>query len=983
MRAVRLALLACGWLAIVPAAAHAQGSIAGAVRDTSGAVLPGVTVEVASPALIEKVRTAVTDGTGQYRIENLQPGQYTVTFTLAGFSTVKQEGVPVTGTAVSRVNTELRVGALEETITVTGETPVVDVQSTTTQRVLDQETIDALPSGRIASRLAGLLPGVTQAQQDVGGILGDGTGRGAIISHGVKDAEQKINGMTTHTTSGGTGAQGAYNIAAYVETVVDTAGIGAEQKEGGVRINLIPRDGGNTFRTFFFASLANDAMQGNNVSQELKDRGLREPDSLRLLVDVNPAIGGPIKRDRLWFHTTARYNFVSQYAPMYFNKNTGNPNAWTYEPDLARGRSTNDTTLKNSDTRLTFQATPKNKFGFTFDTSRLCDCGDVSSAIVSPEAGTRVVTNPKRQILADWSSPATSRLLFESGVYKHNSFTERPTHNLYFPMSVGPQIRVTEQSTGLSFRAMADPTNTTNSTLFWRFATSYITGEHAYKVGVNLGFGAQQKYTFSPDSPISYRFNNGVPNRITQSATPFESDFDMAADHGLFFQDKWALHKLTMNLGLRYDYFHISFPETKVGPGGIFARNRNIVFPKTEGVRWHDLEPRLGVAYDLFGDGKTALKASLGKYMLNQLGANAVFANAFTANATPAFLLVTTANRSWNDANRNFIPECDLQSALANGECGALDNADFGVGVRPAQQFDPKVLNGWNVSGNNWQFSTSIQREILPQVSLNVGYFRTWFSNLLITDNRALVPADYDPFSITAPLDPRLPDGGGYVISGLYDLKPAKFGIPADNYLTFTDSFGKQNSHWNGIEFSSTARPFEGLTLQGGTSSGRTATDNCEVVSKADNPSRYNCHVQGTWLTQVKFLGSYLIPQIDLQLSATLQSVPGPEIAANYNATNAVVAPSLGRNLSGGASNVTVNLISPGSMYGDRLNQLDVRVAKILRFGRVKTTLNFDLYNALNVNAVLTQNNTFGAAWQQPQSILNARFAKVGVQLDF
>jgi hypothetical protein len=299
---------------------------------------------------------------------------------------------------------------------------------------------------------------------------------------------------------------------------------------------------------------------------------------------------------------------------------------------------------------------------------------------------------------------------------------------------------------------------------------------------------------------------------------------------------------------------------------------------------------------------------------------------------------------------------------------------------------------------------------------MDVSYWRTWFYNMAVIDSRALSPADYDTFSITAPSDPRLPGGGGYVISGFSDIKPARFGVPGDEFVTYTKNFGKPYEHWNGVDVTINARPRQGVLLQGGTSTERRTTDNCDLAAKlpetgiagttvlnagtgsttvgitsnlpASMPLQF-CHVQGTFLTQIKLLGAFTVPRIDVQISASLQNLPGPEIIANYIALNAVVTPSLGRSLSGNAANVTVNLVEPRSMYADRINQLDVRFSKILRFGRTRATTGVDVYNALNSSSVLTLNNAFaalGAAvnnWQQPQSILPARFAKVVLQFDF
>jgi hypothetical protein len=310
-----------------------------------------------------------------------------------------------------------------------------------------------------------------------------------------------------------------------------------------------------------------------------------------------------------------------------------------------------------------------------------------------------------------------------------------------------------------------------------------------------------------------------------------------------------------------------------------------------------------------------------------------------------------------------------------------MDNPDFGS-IRPGTTYDPEILRGWGKRLSNTEFSAGIQRQILPRVSLDVSYFRRWFDNLLVTDDLAVAHSDYDQFSITAPVDPRLPGGGGYVISGLYDLKPGAFGRAARSVVTFADNYGKQIQHWNGVDVSFNARPRAGVLLTGGTSTGRTSTDNCDVVTKLDNPSPLYCKQNQKFLTTVKFLGQYQIPRIDVQVVGSLQSLPGPPITANYTATNAVVSPSLGRNLAGGANNVVVNLVAPGTMYGERRNQIDLRFGKILRVGRARLTPSLDLYNVTNANPVLTLSSTFGN-WLQPQEILNARFAKISVQLDF
>ena len=248
------------------------------------------------------------------------------------------------------------------------------------------------------------------------------------------------------------------------------------------------------------------------------------------------------------------------------------------------------------------------------------------------------------------------------------------------------------------------------------------------------------------------------------------------------------------------------------------------------------------------------------------------------------------------------MPDCDLANPAKNGECGAMANQNFGKNVF-SRTFDPALTEGWGNRPYNWEMGASVQQELVPRVSVNVGYYRRWFGNFFVTDNRAVGPSDFDPFSIPLAADPRLPDGGGQTITDLYDLKPAKFG-QVDNYRTRASNFGKQIENWHGVDVTVNARLRNGLTVQGGTSTGRALTDNCDVVPKVDSPSRRFCRVEEPFLTQVRGLATYTIPRVDVQVSGRSRATPGPELAANYDVPNAVVAPSLGRNLSGGAANI-------------------------------------------------------------------------------
>ncbi len=986
------------WLALIfsmPATAFAQASIAGIVKDTSGAVLPGVTVEAASPALIEKVRSVVTDGSGQFQIVSLVPGTYTVTFSLPGFNTVKREGVELAGSFSAKIDADMRVGALEETITVTGETPIVDVQNTRRQRVIDREVIDNIPTSRTAYDLASLIPGVSRGAlttQDVGGSASGSNPIGSVGIHGSRTGDQVMlrNGIeTVGQASTGFSTPSNINPVATQEINVDTASAGAEHTTGGVRINVIPREGSNNFSGALFTSYASPSWQGNNISAELAARGAREGDRLKNSVDINPGFGGPLKQDRVWFFISGRYKNSANYATgMYYDKNFNNPNIWVFEPDLSRPVA-NPSIWKGGQLRLSVQASQKNKFGLSWNDDVLDYSPNNVTQTLAAEAAQSRVYPLQRQTQLDWSSPINDRILLEAGVNRYRAASNvAALEGLSAAM-----VPAVEQSTGLAFRAIDSSRQSPTYSMHKRFTASYITGAHAVKVGVSHTNG-WNKFINESLNPLSYRLNNAVPNQLSQRAFPIETETHMEHNLGVFAQDKWTINRLTAAYGMRYSYVQVGWPEQRLGPSPL-TPNRNLTFPAQHGfLTWHDLTPNLGAVYDVFGTGKTAVKVSLNKYLENASAGGPIF-----TDPNPINSLITQTTRSWTDANRNYVPECNLTSALANGECGALANANFGQPV-PGATYDPDLMHGYGKRGFNWEFSTGVQHEIMARTSVDVSYFRRVYGNFRVTDNRALAPSDFDKFDVTAPADPGLPGGGNYVINSMYNLNPAKFGLPSDNFVTLASNYGKQTEFWHGVDFNMTARFIDGLLVQGGTSTGRTVTDNCDVLSKVPEPSETRsansglvtvgniaplayCHNATNWLTQVKFLGSYTIPKIDVLVSGTVQNLPGPEILGTYALPTAVAARTLGRPLSGGAANVTLALLPPGSQFGDRVNQVDFRVGKLLRYGRYKATLSVDLFNALNAGAVMGQNNTFGSSWLRPTSIMPARFARLGLQFDF
>ncbi len=1007
-----LGVVAAWCFLVLPVAAWAQvasGTIAGVVRDTSGAVMPGVTVEAASPALIEKVRSVVSDDQGQYKIVNLVPGTYTVSFTLPGFSTFRRDGLELTTSFTATVNAELRVGALEETVTVSGQAPVVDTQNVMQQTTIARTTLDALPTTKRIGQYATVIPGATYSSptfQDVGGAGGEG---GQFSIHGGRPGDLVINveGMNQDLV-----ALGVYSFNAYTfqEVVLQTSGGSAETVSGGVQVNIVPKDGGNLFSGNANAAYAGPSLQSDNLTPELRARGLLSTPGLKKTYDFGGATGGPIKTDKLWFFFAVRAWGAQQYAPgTYYNATQGvklgTDPVWRvvpYTPDLSRPAFAN-TYFRDADLRLTWQAAKKHKIVGSYSVQPNCSCTfgliGVGSPAPSapkpaPEALDDHVYNLNYLPLASWSYPATNRLLFEAGA-SANIMTindkRLPETGPYDISIIDLATNRTWGSKAINLGVAGSASISFNKQYHQRFAVSYITGSHAFKTGLDLQeivhSGGPNRYA-DPNQVIGgrdYTFRNMVPVSVRIWAVPFGTQ-DNTRTIGVFAQDQWTVKKLTLNLGLRYDSFNGTVPVQHL-PQGPFVPARDLP-AVSDTPNFKNLNPRLGAAYDLFGNGKTALKVLLGRYMPVATG----------ATFNPASAQAQSATRTWNDANGNYVPDCVLDVSVpgANGECGRLSDATFGQVRAGNTSYASDALTGFDRQFHNWQGSVSVQQQLRQGMALNVGYFRTWYAGFVATDNRAVTAASFDSYCVTAPTDSRLPGGGGNQICGFYDVTPTLFG-QVSNLVTQASNYGEQTEVFNGVDITLNTRFGQGGQFSGGLSVGRTVTDNCYTMGNAQlvyagstagvqapRTPAY-CHVSPSWAsgTQVKFLVVYPLPW-DLQTSATYQNTAGIPITATNPVSSAQIAPSLGRPLAAGATaTTTVDLIPPSFLFEDRLQQVDLRFTRRFAIGKTRVRGNFDIYNLLNGSAILSQNLGYGSQWRQPVQILGGRVFKFSGQLDF
>ena len=984
---------------LLPSAARAQqaSGIAGVVRDTSGAVMSGVTVEAASPILIEKIRTVVTNGQGRYNIVALAIGTYTVTFRLAGFNTVRREGIELGAAFTATVNAELQAGNPEETKTSTQASSSVDTQNVRQQQVISEQQIAALPSGTkglmgTTRVTAGLNTGANEGGGGAGGIYGANRVQGATL-HGKGGSKQYYDGLNTANLAG-TGNTTYIMNPATVETTVETGAVTAESSSSGLTVNMVPKEGGNIFSFGADATYTNEHMQGDNLTDELIARRVTTPSKLIRAYDVNVTVGGPLKRDRLWFFAATRFQGTKNEAPgLFFNTTQGTPFYTPGAPAFYQDW------LKSQAVRMTWQLSPRNKLNGHADPQNYMTRGQGDNT--APEAHTCWYMWPVGIYQASWTSPVTSKLLLEAagGVTDGRFPCTRENVTSTFDFVVKPtDVSITESSTGLVYNAKSSYAPINDQYRYaQRFSASYVTGSHAYKAGIQLQEHVKNAST-EVNGDVRYTFNKGVPSRITQLTTPYLIRTGTKADLGLFVQDQWALKRLTLNYGLRLDYYN-GFSPTQHVDAGQFAGARDYE-PIYNVPDWTDLNPRLGASYDLFGTGRTALKASLSRYV-GRLTTN-------VAEATnPINTSVNSANRTWTDTDKDFVPDCDLKNFAANGECLALDNVNFGKTNPDAVAYADDLIRGFGNRDYLWDITTEVQHSFTPQMSITGGYYHNWtkhFGSLDsgwptgVTDNLAQTPADFSPYCITAPVDPNLPGGGGYPVCGMYDVSLAKFGVGkllntrASNYDNIDGGKGKSRTS-DFVSASLNSRFGRGIQFGASVDTGRLVQDDCYVVDSRQQ--LLNCHVvtPPKAQTQMKLNASYPLPG-GFVVSGVLQNVSGVSYQANYTASNSEIKPSLGRNLSSCGTkavctaSVTVPLIPPQTQFEPRRTTFDLRLTKRFSVGaKMRLRANLDFYNVLNSASILTINSNYGSSWRQPSGraggLTAPRLVQFGGQLTY
>jgi hypothetical protein len=1000
MKPARVVIVALAWLAVMPSAALAQSAIAGVVKDATGAVMPGVTVEASSPALIEKSRTAVTDDHGQYKIVDLRPGTYTVVFTLPGFNTSKREGIELPANFTAPVNAELRIGAIEESVTVSALSPVVDVQQAVTQQVLPQHLLDAVPTGgRNIQSVGATLVGVTQSQPDVGGA--QGMQQTYIAAHGSdpKDNYIMVDGIRLNGIEGDGAIQQYFNEGMFSEMSYQTGGISAETSGGGVRLNMIPKDGGNTLKGDVFFSATGVSLQANPLTPDLQAQGLQAGNALKSIHDLNISAGGPIKVNKIWIFGSMRHWGVNQtLANSFYGATPFSPADTGFNPDLSN-QAVDNNLIKSFMTRITWQVSPKNKFSVYFDKLikfRGHEQNSVTGISSIWSEDTFSTRQPKQYYMteAKWTSVMTTRLLLEAGLGINNeSYTTgelQPDLEACLANSTCNPIPKVNTTNGQTWGAPDTPfyvhlpvreTAMTNM--------SYVTGSHAIKGGFELSHGKSVLQRSFQDPAVNfyerYHTVNGVsvPYQVTLFNTPTDEHDQLNADLGVFIQDTWTRKRLTLTPGIRWEYFNAGYPEEGVSvqqQALMIAEGyqQRPLFPAQTMPTFKNWAPRFGASYDVFGDGKMAIKASVARYD-----------TAFSTVTFPQVynpMVLSTDTRNWlNPAATNniYVPGVSLLSPSTN--------TSFGQVVREP---DPGVTRPYNI-----ETTVSMQRELMPGVSVSAGYYHRHYYNLIYSDNTALdVPGAFTSTTIANPCATGAIACGGSQPATItvYKINPSLIGKGSP---LIDKNSPNDYRVYNGIEGSFMARIHGGAQVFGGFLIARQISNMCDSTdgtatigfSQASDPN-YLIYCDQTqysipFRTQIKLGGTYPLPY-GLNVAGTFQSYPGMR---NYGsgATNfdylqqTYIVPAA--QLTPGQASETINLNTPGSLYLPRWNQLDLRFARKFNLPRGKGNwqIQADLFNALNAHPILAVATNYGTALGQATQALQPRILTLGAQLHF
>ncbi|MBV9504313.1 MAG: TonB-dependent receptor [Acidobacteriia bacterium] len=980
-----------GILAVPPAFAQ---TIAGVITDPTGAVISGADVDASSPALIEGHRTVTTNEAGRYTFVNLVPGTYTVSVKKEGFSSANRGGVVLTTGFTAEVDLQLTIGQLTNTVAIEAEAPAVDTQSTTLNQVVTTNNMEALPTGRSISDFLNLIPG--------GGTLNFG----APAYRGNTDAQTMVDGARTSVLIGaGPGLTSHLTSnSAYQEMSFSNGMDNLDMQTPGMLSRIIPKEGGNQFHGALFATYTRDSFSGNNVPASLAGPPANLLASVPLkLWDFNPTVGGPIIKNKLWFQATFQVD-SNNYAVPRSPANALSPGL-AFAPG---GQVNNPTKSYDGTGNLTWQADTKDKFSFFFDqTSTDAPFTREPSFTFFGLNNTGSATNDldtySKQFIIRWTRIMTPRLLIEGTFSIYNDVIANdllgPYHNwearfntdASLPRPAVSALEVGNYGLGYIYNnVLSDYTQSNTWTL--AHSASYVTGSHQFKIGYQFLRGQNIYRSRFPGDAYITSFGPAF-TEVTEYL-PTNTINKIGADLGVYVQDKWTIKRLTVNYGIRFDYLRTNVPNESLIPTAFLpAENFNGV----NVLNWKDLSPRFGLAYDVFPNHKTVVRAGVARFVAGQT-------TAITNANNPDSLIQGTATYLLNPG---FSTVYNSDGTLNKAALGAPqgNNANFGT-LNQTTFYNPSVLRGFDKRGYTWDIEGGVSQQVLPRTSVAGTFYYMWQGNLTATLNDALSPGDYNPFCATAPADPALPGGGGYQVCGLYNLNPAYLSVPTHNDVVFANSIGNHKgilNVTNGFQLNTQGTFGKGGFVTGGFEYRRILYDNCGTL--VINPQTLYCRSVTPYLPNFRLSVGYVFPfKIAAagifhgnKTSGALFAATQTGIAATWSAP--YTATTLGRPCTGGtgAGSCSVPLVNPYVNYLPVWTQFDMRFSRPFTLReRLRFTPELDFLNIFNQAGISSVNTTYTAPavlatqgpnalpWQYPTGIgPEPRQFRISLQMNF
>jgi hypothetical protein len=951
-RVVKLvaAVLVAAFVPIIAAAqgggASSTGTIQGRVTDASGAVLPGVTVTATSPSMIG-AQTQVSNENGNYRFPAVPPGVYALSFELAGFNTVKRESIQIALGFTANVNVELTVATLQETVTVTGNSPVIDTTATRVQQNFKLEQLNSIPNGRDMWALLAATPGVVMSRIDVGGNrAGTQTGYTAYGLNGqVRVSVEGIN------TTEGTGGAGFYfDYGSFEEVFLGVAGQGAEAATPGVQSQFLGKSGGNRFAGEIYSDWYNNSLQASNLSDEhINTFGLRPgSNEVQRYYDVNVNFGGPIKRDKIWFHTSWRKQFNSVDQPLF-----------NFDSDF-------DTWNTNPSIKTTYQINQRHKLVGYYQWNMKIQPNRLPLGTYtydSPDSTVRQ-ESPSWVWKGEWNGTLSDKLFVEAryGDFGYYDVRLANTDEQYFWRDTSRLILE---------GAHAQSQNDRDRKQLTGAATYFIDtgrGTHTIKFGgemylesqwggrqQNVGGNIEHIYTNNVASQVVF----GIPTALSVSGLDASDNGDLLVINKLdqqdaFINDTWTMGRLTLNLGARWDRYRGWMPEQRQlafsnGPVSVPEQ----VFQERSFFTWNSFGPRVGVIYDLAGDGKTVVKASYGLFWHNPGPAISADANPNQNNKSVTY--------NWADSNGDRRYQA--------GEERQLTNTTLSGSI----QFDPDTTQPFS-----HDVTAYLERQITDALGVRAGFVYKTEDDLIVQYNPGRPIEAYTvPYSFV--------DIGPDGVSGSGDDRTIQLlGVPSAQAASFPLTNVVMNtprlSRYKTMEASMLKRLSNRWSAQVG-GSFTWAHDFDGGYPNTPNGAGYTgatpSYAEDTTRWDFKASGTYEAP-FGIRVSPLLRHQAGQNFARQIS-VGAAAATNAGAIFSG-----TINAEPRNTRRHDNITVLDIRAERTFDLGNgIRARALFDLFNLTNSNAAETRTITTGTAFLRPTAILAPRTARVGVRLSF